>query len=187
MKPALTFAARPPDLLAGLTVDEAVRISEAITAAHAESTRTVYEFAWSQWEGWCSTRGATPLPAEPALICAYLTERAADGLSVGTIELACGAIAYRHRMHGLRDPVLTEGVRQVRRGLRRIIGTAPRRQARPLGTEEIRQIVAHIDRSTALGARDAALICSASPPRCGAPSWPRSLWPTSSSGPGESC
>ena len=97
-----------------------------------------------------------PLPAEPALICAHLTERAAAGLSVGTIDMACGAISHRHRMHGLDDPVLTEGVRQVRRGLRRIIGAAPRRQARPLGTEDIRQIVEHVDRTTALGARDAA-------------------------------
>ena len=69
------------------------------------------------------------LPADPALICAYLTERAAAGRSVGAIDMACGAIAYRHRMHGLDDPVLTEGVRQVRRGLRRMIGAAPRRSA----------------------------------------------------------
>jgi integrase len=145
-------------LPAGLTVEEAVRIAEAITAAHAESTRTVYDWAWSQWERWCHARGAATLPADPALVCAYLTERAAAGLSVGSIDLACGAIAYQHRRRGLDDPMLTEGVRQVRRGLRRIIGTAPRRQARPLGTGEIRQIVEHIDRSTALGARDAALI-----------------------------
>ena len=98
------------------------------------------------------------MPAEPAMICAYFTERAAAGLSVGTLDLACGAISYHHRMHGLPDPILTEGVRQVRRGLRRIIGAAPRRQARPLGTDDIRTIVESIDRSTALGARDAALI-----------------------------
>ena len=158
VNPPLTPATRPHTLPTRLTVDEAIRISEAITAAHAESTRTVYDFAWSQWERWCAARGATALPAEPALLCAYLTERAAEGLSVGTIDLACGAIAYRHRMHGLPDPVLTEGVRQVRRGLRRIIGPAPRRQARPLGTAEIRQIVEHIDRSTPVGARDAAII-----------------------------
>lgn len=158
MNPALTPATRPQALPTGLTVDEAIRISEAVTAAHAESTRTVYEFAWGQWERWCAARGATPLPAEPALVCAYLTERAAEGRSVGTIDLVCGAIAYRHRMHGLDDPVLTEGVRQVRRGLRRIIGAAPRPQARPLGTEEVRQIVEHIDRTTARGARDAAII-----------------------------
>jgi len=118
----------------------------------------VYDFAWSQWERWCAGRGATALPADPALICAYLTERAADGLSVGTIDMACGAISYRHRLHGLADPVWAEGVRQVPRGLRRIIGAAPRRQARPLGTDDICQIVEHIDRATALGARDAAMI-----------------------------
>ena len=158
MNPATTPATRSSALPAGLTVEEAVRIADAITAAHAESTRAVYAWAWSQWERWCHARGASTLPAEPALVCAYLTERAAAGLSIGSIDLACGAIAYQHRRRGFADPMLTEGVRQVRRGLRRIIGTAPRRQARPLGTAEIRQIVEHIDRSTALGARDAALI-----------------------------
>lgn len=68
-------------LPAGLNVEDAVRIAEAVTAAHAESTRTVYDWAWSQWERWCHARGATALPAEPALICAYLTERAAAGAS----------------------------------------------------------------------------------------------------------
>ncbi|MGH2393885.1 MAG: site-specific integrase [Candidatus Limnocylindria bacterium] len=158
VNPPLIPATRSADLPAGLTVDEAVRIADAITAAHSDSTRTMYAWAWSQWERWCSARGAHPLPAEPALVCAYLTKRAADGLSVGTIDLACGAISYRHRMCGLDDPIHSEGVRKVRRGLRRIIGTAPRRQARPLGTEEIRQIVDTIDRTTAQGARDAAII-----------------------------
>lgn len=163
--PPLTPATRsadlpadPGDLPAGLTVEEAIRIADAITAVHAESTRTMYDWAWSQWERWCAARGSVALPAEPALICAYLTERAADGLSVGSIDLTCGAIAFQHRRRGLDDPILTEGVRQVRRGLRRIIGTAPRRQARPLTTDDIRRIVEHIDRTTALGTRDAALI-----------------------------
>ena len=131
MNTLLTSASDHPHLPAGLRVEEAVRSAEAITAAHAESTRTMYDWAWSQWERWCHARGATMLPAEPALICAYLTERAADGLSVGSIDLACSAIAYQHRRHGLDGPTFTEGVRQVRRGLRRIIGTAPRRQAPP--------------------------------------------------------
>jgi integrase len=156
--PPLTPATRSSDLPAGLTVDEAVRIADAITAAHSDSTRTMYAWAWSQWERWCTGRGVNPLPAEPAMICAYLTERAADGLSVGTIDLACGAISYRHRVHGLDDPILTEGVRQVRRGLRRIIDTAPRRQAGPLRTDDIRQIIDAIDCTTAQGARDAAII-----------------------------
>lgn len=155
---SLTSAEHDYDLPDGLTVEEAIRIAEALTASHAESTRTIYDWAWSLWERWCASRGAVALPAEPALICAYLTERAAAGLSVGTIDLACSAISYRHRLSGLEDPILNEGVRQVRRGLRRLIGAAPRRQARPLGTDDIRQIVEHIDRSAPVGVRDAAII-----------------------------
>lgn len=158
MNAPLAPATRSSGVPTGLTVDEAIRIADAITAAHSDSTRITHAWSWSQWKRWCTTRGADPLPAEPAMICAYLTERAAEGLSVGTIDLSCSAISYHHRMLGHHDPILTEGVRQVRRGLRRIIGTAPRRQARPLGTEEIRQIVESIDRTTAQGARDAAII-----------------------------
>lgn len=71
------------------------------------------------------------------------------------------------RRHLLRPPQPRPGrpdhggghpVRQVRRGLRRIVGAAPRRQARPLDTDDIRQILGLIDRSTAKGARDAAII-----------------------------
>ena len=39
-------------------------------------------------------------------------------------------------------------MRQVRRGLRRIIGRAPRRPARPLSVADVRQIVATIDRES---------------------------------------
>jgi hypothetical protein len=41
-------------------------------------------------------------------------------------------ISYEHRSHGLDDPTLTEAVWQVRRGLRRTLGTAPQRLARML-------------------------------------------------------
>lgn len=94
----------------------------------------------------------------PAAICAYLAERADQGPPAGTLDGACSAIAYQHRSHGLGDPVLHDGVRQVRHGLRRTLSTAPVRLARPRGVAEIRQIVTGIDRTTPQGARDAALI-----------------------------
>ena len=61
-------------------------------------------------------------------------------------------------MCGVEDPVASETVRQVRQGLRRVYGAAPRRLARPLGIDEIRQILASIDRTTPIGIRDAAII-----------------------------
>ncbi len=45
----------------GLTEDDAARITTAISAAHTESTRTVYTCAWRQWTRWCTVRGITPL------------------------------------------------------------------------------------------------------------------------------
>lgn len=140
-----------------LTGSDAERIQAALTATIAPATRTVYTCVWGIWERWCQTR-LRAMPADPATICAYLAERADQGVAAGTLTQICSAIAYRHRTHGYTDPTITDAVRQVRCGLRRLIGTAPRRQARPLSTTEIRQILDHIDRTTPKGARDAALI-----------------------------
>jgi hypothetical protein len=92
------------------------------------------------------------------VLCAYLTERADRGVSLSTIHQACSAIGYQHRQLGLPYPLDHQTVRQVRRGLRRLLGTAPRRPARPLSTEDLRQIITRIDRTTAKGARDTAVI-----------------------------
>lgn len=112
-----------------LTADDTARITGAISASHAKTTRTVYASAWRAWERWCVGRGLDPLGgsgAEAAVVCAYLAERAAHGASAATIDLACSAIRYHHRRHGLPDPIQSDAVRQVRRGLHRILGAAPR-------------------------------------------------------------
>src|SRR6266545_4966909 len=121
-----------------LTEDDAARIAAALAATHAENTRKVYAFAWDQWARWCRGRGIAAFPAAPSAVCAYLTERADQGVSLATID--------------------HDAVRRVRRGLRRIIGTTPRRPARPLSVADLRRIVAAIDRSTPAGLRDTAVI-----------------------------
>jgi integrase len=141
-----------------LTNADTTRIAAALAATHAESTRTAYAQAWRQWVRWCAGREFASLPAEPAVVCAYLTERADQGLSVATLDQACAAIGHQHRHHGQPDPIEDEMVRQVRRGLRRLLGTAPRRPARPLSIDDLRQIITRIDRTTARGVRDAAII-----------------------------
>lgn len=146
------------DLPAGLTEADAARITGAIAAARTESTRHVYALVWSQWERWCGSRGIPALPGDPLALCAYLTERAEAGKATGTLDMACTAIRHVHRMTGAEDPVASETVRQVRRGLMRTYGAAPRRLARPLTVDDIRQIVGGIDRSTPIGTRDAAII-----------------------------
>lgn len=156
-----TSAGPPPAPAAGLpglTAHDAERVAAAIEAELAASTRTVYASAWQHWEAWCRTRGVTALPAPPDAVAAYLAECAEAGLSYGTIDLACSAIAYHHRRHGMPDPMADIMLRRVRRGLRRIIGAAPRWQAHPLTVAEVDRIVSIIDPCTAIGARDRAII-----------------------------
>jgi hypothetical protein len=71
---------------------------------------------------------------------------------------ACSAIGAHHRDLDLPDPVRDGCVRLVRRGLRRTLGTAPRRPAHALDMAEITTIITAIDPTTRAGARDRALI-----------------------------
>jgi integrase len=142
----------------GLTEADLARITSAVTAAHAPATQKIYRFAWGQWERWCTRRGINPLPAAPAAVCAYLTERVEAGIAVTSLSVTACAISHVHRTHGLANPMAHHRVRQVRAGLRRTHGVAPRRQARPLSVTELRQIITAIDRRTVFGARVAAII-----------------------------
>lgn len=162
--PGMTTHSAPPPAAAlsvltdGLSADDAARVATAYGAARTTSTLRVYGHAWRRWERWCDTRGFTSLPGEPAAVCAYLAERAASGTTVATLNVACSAIGHVHRSHGVEDPIAHPSVRQVRMGLRRTYGIAPRRQARPLSVAELRQILDHIDRMRPIGVRDTAII-----------------------------
>lgn len=142
----------------GLTSQDAARVAELLVARRAASTRTTYASAWRRFERWCTARGIAAMPTNPETVCAYLAEFATEGVVSGTIEVACAAIAAAHQEADHSNPVADDMVKAVRRGIRRSLGTAPRRQSRPLSTDEIRVMVAGIDRATVKGTRDAALI-----------------------------
>lgn len=144
--------------LAGLTLHDAALIAAAMDAELADSTRIQYASAWRQWERWCRTRGVTALSAPPGAIAAFLVGRAETGVTYGSIELGCSAIKYHYQRHGLPDPMADVMLRRVRRGLRRILGVAPRVRAHALTVEQIGQIVSAIDLTTATGIRDRAII-----------------------------
>jgi hypothetical protein len=148
----------PTQASPALTAGDAERISTAIEAELAPSTRQMYAGAWRQWERWCQGRGLQALPASPEALAAFLAERAEAGLTFGTLDGYCSGIAHPHHQQGLPDPTADIVVRRVRRGLRRIMGVAPRRQAYPLTVPELGQIVAFIDTDSAIGVRDRAVI-----------------------------
>ncbi|WP_114906715.1 tyrosine-type recombinase/integrase [Ornithinimicrobium murale] len=145
---------------AGAVLDPATRL--AITAAASESlsasTRRSYDSAWRSWLSWCSESGHIALGADPATVAAYLVHLADRGLTPSSLDRALAAIRNAHLDAHLEDPTTNRGLARVRSGLRRRLGTAPRRQAHPLTTDQVRQIVTTLDPASLRGARDAAII-----------------------------
>ena len=117
------------------------RVTEAIAAARAPSTRRNYASQWQRFEEWAHQQGYPPLPARPETIAAYLTARADDGAKIATIRASRAAISAAHRTAGLEDPAAHEGVRTVLSGLARLNNSA-QQQAPGLQRDGLAAIVA---------------------------------------------
>ena len=112
---------------------------------------------WSHWERWCAGRGVAVAPGDPrGLRLPHRTRRRRP--RVGSLDLACTAIRHVHRHARTCTTRSTPGA-SVRYAAACAAPSAPHPGARPdRSRDEIRQIVDHIDRSTPLGLRDAAMI-----------------------------
>jgi integrase len=161
---ALVLASPAP--LAGLLpeLEHARRFADASTAP---ATRAAYAREWESFTAWCSSKHCVARPALPATLAAYLSALAVgstirrDGRpraprKAAGIDLALAAITAAHKAAGLDSPRDSAGVRAVRRGIRRELGTAPR-EAAPLLTPELRRAIATLP-ATIHGARDRALL-----------------------------
>jgi integrase len=133
-------------------------IAAAVKESRSPNTRRAYASAWRQWDVWCGLHGFQALPADPLTVAAYMTDRAKEGRSVSTLDTTRAAISAVHRNAGQQDPTVNPGVALVLKGLKRKRGSAPRTQAHPLTTDELRRIVDGIDRASLRGKRDVALI-----------------------------
>ena len=134
-------------LPAGLNSDDFERVQEALESARAPATRRVYASQWRRFTAWAESRKATPLPASPSAIAAYLSERAASGVSIATLRLCRASIAAAHADANLEDPCSHPGVRRTMAGLARMGGRGTK-QASPLTSD-----VAAAVRATAMRPR----------------------------------
>jgi hypothetical protein len=68
----------------------------------AAATRRAYRSDWTHFTRWCDGMGATALPALPQTVAGYLAHLADSGLKASTVGRLMAAIAYAHRLKGLR-------------------------------------------------------------------------------------
>jgi len=153
-----SLEAAQTSLPAGLDIIDLDRIAAASEASRSPSTRRAYASALRRWTAWCAGRGVEPDAAGPEHVAAWIAELAAAGRSASTIQVALAALAADAHDAGIPDPTAHPGVRRVVAGLRRTVGTAPRRQAHPVTTAEVRRIVVAIEGDGLRALRDRALI-----------------------------
>jgi site-specific recombinase XerD len=97
-------------------------------ASKAKATQAAYGSDFRIFEGWCRTRGLSPLPASAAALCGFLADEASAGKRASTLGRRLAAIRYFHRAAGYDTPTGDEKVKAVLSGIRRTIGAAPVRK-----------------------------------------------------------
>lgn len=110
-------------------------------AARAPRTREAYAYQWRTFAAWCEAQGVVALPASVATVVRYLSERAKlHAWKPASIGLALVAMRAAHKAAGVDDATSHPAVAAVMKGIRRTLGTAPRRVA-PVVVDELRAMV----------------------------------------------
>lgn len=125
-------------------------------AAKAKNTLRGYTADWRHFQIWCDSVSCRALPAHPGQVAAYLGALAAGGMKAKTIERRGAAIRHFHKAGGHDNPCDHPGVRATLQGIRRSLGTAPKKKA-ALTAELVAKAVRKIPPDLA-GLRDRALI-----------------------------
>src|SRR5215469_2708764 len=112
------------------------QVREYIKASKAENTLRGYRADWREFNGWCEMHDQSSLPATGDTVAAYIAE-CAQHLKPGSIRRRLNAITEAHRAVGLDSPTHSGIVRNVVKGIRRTLGTAPVQKTAAL-TDDIR-------------------------------------------------
>ena len=95
----------------------------------AKATRRAYRSDFEIFQAWCAGRGVSALPATPETVAAFLACEVERGIRPSTMGRRVAAVRYAHKLAGHRVPTDDERVKATVRGIRRTLGTAPRKKA----------------------------------------------------------
>lgn len=133
---------------------------ELIAESLAPNTRRAYANWARQWDTWCAATGRTPLPGTASSLASFVAELAAQGRAAASIAQAISAIRSMHEYAGHTDTPSKAEASKALRGLRRREADRGRRvrKAEPLTVDRLREVVADLDPTRAIDARDRALL-----------------------------
>lgn len=125
-------------------------------AAKSPATKRAYQTDWANFTAFCDRNELPSMPANPATVCAYITALAESGRKVSTITRQLTTISQAHRAFRQRSPTGDYDVIETLRGIKRTIGTKPKRAKALLWSDMVK--VCRNIRPHFLGKRDKALL-----------------------------
>jgi site-specific recombinase XerD len=121
----------------------------------AASTRAAYRADFIAFSKWCTGKGLTAMPAAPATVAWHISAIAST-LSVSSIGRRLAGISYAHKLAQQANPCATDDVKVVLAGIRRTLGTAPKRKA--AATADRVRAMLDACPNTMIGIRDKAIL-----------------------------
>ena len=156
--PMTTQLTSPADVMPANGFEIARRLeahAQAARGALADQTCRALASDSRIWAAWCAERNVSALPAEPAVVVAFVDAQAKIK-SPATVRRYIATIAHMHRAAELADPTKAEIVRLAVKRLVRAKGSR-QRQAAPLGELAVERILATQPKTVA-GFRNVALV-----------------------------
>jgi site-specific recombinase XerD len=144
----------PP--LAEPPADELALALKFARAEKSDASQRAYRSDFQLFRRWCDARHLSPLPATPATLAAFLACEAKRGSRPSSIARRIAGIRHAHLLAGHPPPTQSETVKATLRGIRRTIGTAPKRKA-PLTADYVRAMAEAVP-DNLIGRRDRALL-----------------------------
>jgi site-specific recombinase XerD len=125
-------------------------------ASKSAATWRAYRSDLRHYSAWCERRDLEPLPSDPATVCLYLRDLAAEGYKPSTLQRRLTSLSQAHKAGGHPSPTSHPSVRTVLQGIRRTVGAEVRRVT-PATTDVLRAMVETCGEDPA-GVRDRALL-----------------------------
>lgn len=139
------------------------KIDNIIYHSLAENTWLAYQKGWRCFEAYCRQTKQTSLPAGVETVVGFLVYLSSNPslssnkpLSIGTIILYRSAVQKVHQLSNYQSPTNDPKVSQIIAGLKRMLGTAPKRVS-ALRNFHIEQMLKKCS-NTPIGVRNAAIL-----------------------------
>ena len=139
-----------------MPAQESERAAHYARASRADRTWAAYQRAVRHFAAWLAERSRqSAIPAPMSVVRDYIAAMADHGYALATINQHVAALASAHRIggHPFNRAELVDTLKGIRREKAR-----PKRQARPLITDDVRGVISDFPLGKPSGARDAALL-----------------------------